>query len=80
MRMYVKQGKKRIGLCLPTGLILNRFTIGFAIPALKKQGITVTKAQLLDFLRVLHQYRRAHKAWVLAEAELHNGEKIFVKL
>lgn len=80
MRMYVKNGKKYIGILLPTGLVLNRFTATVAAHYLQKQGLEVTKEQLRIFIKTLNSYRRAHKDWVLAEVDSADGEHVFVKL
>jgi len=80
MRMYVKKDKKRIGLILPSGWVFSGFTALWLPKALETQGIRVSKKQLRDLFRVINQYRRAHKDWVLAEVDSHDGEKVFVKL
>ena len=80
MRMYVRNGKKLIGLFLPSGWIFNRFTAWWLPKALATQDIRVSAKQLQDLFRVINQYRRAHKDWVLAEAETADGEKVFIKL
>lgn len=80
MRMYVKKGKRLVGLFLPSGWVFNRFTAFWLPKALKKQGIQATSKQLQELFLVINQYRRSHKDWILAEADTSDGERIFVKL
>lgn len=80
MRIYVKDGKHKIHLILPTGLVLNRLTAAIIGKASKTQEIPITKDQANQLFSVINQYRRAHKDWVLAEVDSADGTKIFVKL
>lgn len=80
MRMYVKKGKRRVGLFLPSVWVFNRFTAYWLPKALAKQGIRISKEQLQDLFLAINQYRRAHKDWVLAEVDSADGERVFVKL
>ena len=80
MRIYVKDGKHKIYLILPTGLVLNRFTAAIIGKASKTQEIPITKDQANQLFSVINQYRRAHRDWVLAEVDSADGTKIFVKL
>ena len=79
MRMYVKKGKRLIGLFLPSGWLFNRFTAFWLPKAIATQNIQISREQLQELFRVINEYRRAHKDWVLAECLTHDGEKIFIK-
>lgn len=80
MRVYVKNGKRLIGVFLPSGWVFNGFTALWLPKALATQDIQISREQLQELFRVINRYRRAHKDWVLAECHTHDGEKIFVKL
>lgn len=81
MKIVVKgDDGKKLRIPIPTGIVLNRFTAGFAPKYLKKQGLNVTKEQAVAFVQELNRYRRKHPEWVLVEVKSSDGEYVEIKL
>ena len=81
MKIVVKSNEgSNIRLPIPSGLVLNRFTAGFAPKYLKEYGIDITQEQAVTFIKELNRYRRKHPEWVLAEVQSSSGEYVKVKL
>ena len=81
MRIVVKSDKRPdIRLSIPSGLVLNRLTAGFALKFLKESGLDITKEQAIAFIRELNRYRRQHPEWVLAEVQSPDGKYVEIKL
>ena len=53
MKILIKSDKSKIVLRLPTGLVFNRFTAGTVCRMLKKEGITLTRKQIVLFIKEL---------------------------
>lgn len=77
--MIKKQDGPNLRLQIPSGLVLNRFTAGFAVNYLKKHGINITKAQAIRMIKELNRYRRSHPDWVLVKAENSDGRYMEIK-
>ena len=69
-----------IRLPIPSGLVLNRFTAGFAPQYLKEYGIHITKEQAVAFVKALNRYRHKHPEWVLVEAQSFDGKYVKIKI
>ena len=81
MRIIVKSnGGLNIRLPFPSGLVLNRFAAGVVCKYLKEQGLDISKAQAVAFLKELNRYRRKHPEWVLVEVQSSDGTYVKVKL
>ena len=81
MKIVVKSNEgPNIWLPIPSGLVLNRFTAGFAPKYLKEHGLDITKEQAITFIKELNRYRRKHSEWVLAEVHSSDGEYVKIKL
>lgn len=81
MKILVKSSDgHNIRLPIPSGLVLNRFSAGFASKHLKKYGLDATKEQAVAFIKALNHYRRKHPEWVLVEIQSSDGEYVKVKL
>lgn len=80
MRIVVKDKDSHINLPIPTRLVVNGLTAGILCRVLEKQGISVTRKQLMVFVRELHRFRRRHPKWTLVEVEGHEGEQVKIQL
>ena len=81
MRIVVKSSDgKKIWLPIPSGLVFNPLTACFAPKFLKEQGIEITRAQAIAFVKELNRYRRKHPKWVLMEVERAEGDYVKIKL
>ena len=65
---------------LPTGLGMNRLTAGIIRRQLKKEGIILTRKQMLLFIKTVRRYKKSHADWNLAEVESKNGDTITVRI
>ena len=81
MRIIIKGHEKPvIYLPVPSGMVLNRLTAGFAQKYLKEYGLDITKEQAASLIGEINRYRRAHPEWVLVEAQSADGEYVKIKL
>ncbi len=80
MRIVVKDKDFHLNLPIPTRLVVNGLTAGILCRVLEKQGVTVTRAQLMVFVKELHRFRRRHPRWTLVEVEGHEGEQVKITL
>lgn len=80
MKIIVKEEAHNIRLVLPTGLLLNRWTVGIACREAKKYGTQISPHRMRVLFKVLKDYRRTHPDWVLAEVYSEDGEYVLVKL
>ena len=60
----------------PTFLAINRFTVGFVHRKLKKEGLTLTKKQILLLAKEFKQYKKSHPDWSLVEIEEKGGDTV----
>lgn len=80
MRIVVKDKDFHLNLPIPTRLVVNGLTAGILCRVLEKQGVTVTRAQLMVLVKELHRFRRRHPRWTLVEVEGHEGEQVKITL
>lgn len=83
MNVFIKEGgkkPKKFRIILPTSLILNRFTAGKAVDEAKKNGVEITKEQMIKLFEAAKQFKRRHRDWVFVEVSSLNGDEIKVKL
>ena len=59
----------------PTGLIANRFTAGIVCRKLKKEGIQLTRKQILLFFKEIKRYKKSHADWNLVEVDSKDGDR-----
>lgn len=64
----------------PTWLAFNRFTAGFIRRMLKREGISLTRKQILLLIKEIKPYRKSHAGWNLVEANDKNGGTVTVKI
>ena len=64
----------------PTGLIANRFTAGIVCRKLKKEGIQLTRKQILLFFKEIKRYKKSHADWNLVEVDSKDGDRVTVKI
>jgi hypothetical protein len=57
-------------------LILNNFTAGIIRRKLKKDGINVTKKQILPIIKEIKRYKKRNSNWIFAEINEKNGTYI----
>ena len=83
MNVFIKEGgtkPKKFRIILPTSLIFNRFTAGFAVKEAEENGVKITKDQMIDLFKAVKKYKRSHKDWTLVEVISSNGDEVRVKL
>ncbi len=81
MRIRISGSDGKLNLCVPTGLVLNRLTLGPVLTALnRKYNLPVKREQAGEFARALRQYRREHPEWVLVDVESADGERVYIKV
>lgn len=81
MRIKVKDGETfRLNLPLPTGLVLNRLTAGFACKAMEENGVQITYRQMVKLICAIKAYKRSHPDWVLVEVRSAGGEEVSVQI
>ena len=80
MRIIVKESDHNIRLRFPSGWMLNRFTASAICREAGKHGVKISPSQMRALIKALHQYRKTHPDWVLAEVIGAKGEHVLVKL
>ena len=81
MKIVVKSNEgPNLWLPIPSALIFNRFSAGFAQKYLKEYGLNITKEQVIFIIKELNRYRRKHPEWVLVEVQSSTGEYVKIKL
>lgn len=70
----------RTAILAPTGLVANRFTIGIFQRRLKKEGIDLTRKQLLLCLKEFKRYKKEHPEWNLVEVCSKDGDTVKIKI
>lgn len=83
MNVFIKEGgekPKKFRIILPTSLIFNRFTAGFAAKEAEKNGAKISKKQMINLFKAVKKYKRRHKDWTLVEMISSNGDEVRVKL
>ena len=83
MNVFIKEGgekPKKFRIILPTSLIFNRFTAGFAAKEAEKNGAKISKKQMINLFKAIKKYKKRHRDWVLAYIESSDGDIVKVKL
>lgn len=80
MKISIKSDDLKLTLRLPTGLILNRLTAGIVCRKLKKEGIHLTRKQIVLFIKELKKYKKKHRDWNLVEVEESDEDSVIVKI
>ena len=70
----------RTAILAPTGLVANRFTVGMFRRKLKKEGVYLTRKQLLLCLKECKRYKKEHPEWNLIEVCSKDGDTVKVKI
>ncbi len=79
MRVLVQGNTgEKVGIRIPTGLALNRVTAGIAVKACKKNGVDISKEQLVELINVVKDYKKNHPDWKLVEMAGPDGEYVEV--
>ncbi len=64
---------KRTVFLFPTSLFLNCCTVGIFRRKLKKEGINLTRKQVLLCIKEIKHYKKNHMEWALIEIEEKDG-------
>ena len=64
----------------PTGLVVNRLTVGIIRRKLKKEGIILTRKQIILFITEIKRYKKENTAWNIIEVANTSGDIIEIKL
>lgn len=64
----------------PTGLAVNRLTVGIMRGQLKKHGLSLTRKQTVLFVKELKRYKKHHPDWNLVECSEKDGDTVIVKI
>lgn len=77
MRVIVQEGTgESHDIRIPTGMALNRVTAGFVSGICKKNGVEISKKQLLELIKVVKDYKKTHPDWKLVEVDDADGEHV----
>ncbi len=82
MRIRIEEhGEKKLSLCIPTGLLLNRLTAS-VLPGIisVEDGAALSAAQLHAIFRALNDFRRSHPDWPLVDVESADGKRVQIIL
>ena len=77
--MKIKINNRTVVLA-PTGLVVNRFASLFLRRKLKKEGIYVTRKQLLLCMKEFRRYKKEHPDWNLIEVCPKEGDMVNIKI
>lgn len=77
--MICSEGERR-NLFLPSGLVLNRLTVGIGVKALEKYSVHMSYAQVVKLVKCVRACRRAYPDWVLVQVRSADGDEVVVKL
>ncbi len=77
--MIIKKNNHTVYL-FPTGLILNNFTAGIIQRKIKKDGINVTKKQILPIIKEIKRYKKRNSNWIFAQINEKNDNTITWKI
>ena len=81
MRIIVSESTgENHDITIPTGLALNRGTLGVVSGVCQKSGANISKKQLLVLLKALKEYKKTHLDWKLVEVDEPGGEHIEIVL
>ena len=82
MRVRIRHGKLRIGIRLPAGWLLNRFTAGIAARAMNESrvGEVVTAEQVSEFFRRVKSVREEFRGLTIVEAVSASGDRVHITL
>lgn len=81
MKILVKEhGGLSIRLVFPSGLVLNSISASFLPKYLEEQGVHITRAQALMFIKELNRFRKRHKDWKLVEVQDADGDIVEIRL
>ena len=83
MNVFIKEGgekPKKFRVILPTSLILNSITAGFAVKEAEENGVKITKEQMINLFKAIKKYKRRHRGWTLVDAVSSDGSEVRVKL
>lgn len=82
MRIYMEEnGRQKINVHLPSGLVLNTVTATLAAAFVKGQdGERYTGEQLRRAVQAVNEYRKSHPEWVLMEVQTHTGQQVEIRL
>ena len=77
--MIIKKNNRTVFL-FPTRFILNNFTAGIIRRKLKKDGINLTKKQILPIIKEIKRYKKRNSNWIFAQINEKNGNTITWKI
>lgn len=66
--------------CAPSGLVLNRVTLGMLRRRLKKESVHISQKQLLLCAKEIKRYKKDHSDWNLVEVFTKEGKAIKIKI
>ena len=69
----------RTAVLAPTGLVINRLTARIFLRRLKKEGVHITRKQLLLCLKEFKRYKKEHPEWNLIEVCSKDGNTVNIK-
>ena len=76
MKITINQHK----ILLPALFVVNPLTAGIISKTLKKDGILLTRKQILLLAKILRQYKKQHAEWNLVEVQPKSGSTINITL
>lgn len=82
MKVWIRSGKTRLLLLLPTGLVLNRLTAKIAVTAVRNRypSLAFGTEDVQKLLDAIKDHKRRHPHWVLVDVTTADGERVYVHL
>lgn len=65
---------------IPSAIALNPVTALLMPGIMKQNGVSMSYAQAVTFIRAINEYRRRHPEWVLVEVIENDGSKIEIRI
>lgn len=81
MRVIVQENTgEHHDIRIPTGVALNRVTVGVISGICKKNGVEISKEMLLELIKAVKDYKKTHADWKLVEVDEPSGEHVEIIL
>lgn len=81
MKVIVKETTGTdVNLPLPSGLVFNPVSATILAGLCKKYGVAVSRKQMVDFLKLVREYKKNHPDWRFIEVDSPDGEHVEIVL
>lgn len=81
MKIVVRSSEaETVSLRLPGALALNSVSTMILLRILKRNGINISREQVLLLVRTINRFRCSHPGWKLVEVECADGKHIEISV